>query len=390
MVRARILYAVSFALTIALVVLYFDKEIALTALYALLLLLLFSALTVITAPFLIKVEQQVERDEIHKNEALVYTGKVVNKSLFYYPVTKCVFCNDDVFSYEGGPAEPGMMPRGSITREHTLQFPYRGIYALGIKSITITDFLGLFRWTFPVKNTVSVTVLPDTDEDFTLSLRDDSQNINNLRLFNEDYTDVADVRKYTASDSYKKIHWKLTAKRGELIVKNFQSKIQDKTFLFLDTRALPLAGLDKAAFEDKMVTLVASSVSYCVRSRLTSELIYGDALTDQVQIEPYNELGPIYRLLAGVPFANEVSRLRVFCDAIDRFNTSINMVLYLSDIDDEVFDTIRLLVSFDHNIIVYYCYSAQLPLTEEKDSFLERLKAFGVSVNKVEVVSTEN
>ena len=46
----------------------------------------------------------------------------------------------------------------------------------------------------------------------------DSQNISRAGF--EDMTSIAGIRKYAIGDVFKKIHWKLTAKMDELMVRN--------------------------------------------------------------------------------------------------------------------------------------------------------------------------
>ena len=381
--KSRIVLLLAAGAALLLAVGYEDKHVGFTILYSVALLFVAALATILCAPLCIQIEERMQPDAIVKNEEARYTVTIRNRSPFYYPRVSCVFHSGEVVGYGDDRAVINAIgPGRRMTRDYRLRFPYRGVYSIGIRRMVVTDFLGLFRYALPVPRPQTVMVYPQSDDSFALSIRNEPQNSSlSGDLFNEDYTSVADVRKYTSSDSLRKVHWKLSAKRGELIVKNFQSFDPDPTLLFLDTRAMPLSPLDNAAAQDKMIAYVASAIGYCVRGRLPADFIYGQAEADRISIRQLEDIGEIYALLASIPFQGEQPAFSV----LEGIAGPYNMVVFLAHMDGTAHDALRELISFDHNLIIYYFYSELLPLTGEKAHLLESLKAYGASINMVEI-----
>lgn len=383
--KSRALFVLFCALVLAFAWFYNDAAISYVAVYAVALLLLFSLTGVLAAPVFIKITEQVDKRELFKGESLAYSSKVHNKSVFFYPKVRFRYYSSHL-DY-GGKEAVSLIPRHAETARSQVRFAYRGLYRIGIQEITVTDFLGLFHLTFGVNRPMDVTVFPRSDETFSLFIRNESQNtVFRYDIFNESNTDVADVRKYTPSDSFRKIHWKLSSKRNELMVKNYQSYEPNRTLLFLDTREIPLEDdLSRLQFEDKMVSFVSSAVDHCAQSRVPAYLVHGDRPEEQFPIDPGEGLRGVYGLLARIPFSDQISSFPMFCDLLDRNGTAYNLFLFLSDIDREAYDAVCRFTSLDHNLYLYFFYSRALPLTESVNLLLDNLKAQGVSTHKIEV-----
>ena len=386
MLRARLLYLAALGGSVVFAIVYDqNRDIGFMPLYALLLLLLFSLASVLSVPLFLRITQSVDRDEIFKGESLCYRVRVKNKGVFSYAKASYVCHSTDVIPH--GEEKPvSMSPGKAIDREYALHFPSRGVYRLGVRRVAVTDLFGLFRFSFAARKPMSITVFPRSDEDYALTLRKDAQSAAmHYDLYNEDYTNVADVRKYTQSDSLRKIHWKLTAKRGELIVKNYQSYDQGKTVLYLDARPVTLPAVAQAAFEDKMVSYVAAAVDTCMQNRTSAELVYGAAEEEQAPVDPADEPGRIYRLLAEIPFQADEEDFYTYCDQINHTAGTMNMILFLSGLDGGMTDTVRNFLSFGHNVFVYHFHTAGQPVSEAEEYSLDSLTACGAVVNRVEI-----
>jgi len=137
----------------------------------------------------------------------------------------------------------------------TLYLPseYCGNYTVLFKKIIITDYTGLFSVSKKVDRKITYSVRP----------RIFDININNVPFAAEESAgrhvdplnrDIRDYRNYTNDDSIKNIHWKLSAQKNELIVKNFDGVYPVSADIFIDSREK--TGLDKikeASLRDRMM-----------------------------------------------------------------------------------------------------------------------------------------
>lgn len=382
--KSRLLYSLCLIGSLLLAFGFGDGSVGLAIFYALILLLLCSIISILVVPRLLSLEHSQGEMTIFKGETVPYSVLVRNRTPFFYPRIRCRIASLEETSYHGStPMLFSLGPLSKHRRDYLIDFPYRGVYPVGVEEMEVTDFLGLFQRTMRPQSILTVTVYPEQDETFLLSLHNEPQNASlTTDLFSEDYTSVADVRKYSTSDSLRKIHWKLSARRGELMVKNFNAYQPDRTVLLLDARPLPLSRREQAAFEDRMISYLATAVDYCIQGRLPAELLYGETQEDRLLLSQMaGDTGEAFRRLAGIRFDADESPVM----AAEELPGSYNLIVFLSQLDGGIHQTLRELISFDHHIILYYFFSPQLPLTEEQDYYLESLSAYGAAINRVDL-----
>lgn len=112
----------------------------------------------------------------------------------------------------------------------------RGEFELGPMSITAKDPLGLFTFTRKINKTQRVIVYPYTVpiESFKLPAGVLSGGEAQRTITQNITTNAVSIRDYVAGDSINKIHWKSTAKRNKLTVKEFELDPLVDIWLFTD------------------------------------------------------------------------------------------------------------------------------------------------------------
>jgi uncharacterized protein (DUF58 family) len=140
----------------------------------------------------------------------------------------------------------------SITWKLKLAGERRGYYPLGPMKLTSGDFLGLHSRSRLDGNTTHLIVYPHifpVDTRMIPSLHPMGEFQAARRLF-RDPTHTIGVREYLQSDSLKFIHWKATARRGDLQVKVLAATTTFRVALFLDVDSFRTDGaLAEADFE---------------------------------------------------------------------------------------------------------------------------------------------
>lgn len=115
----------------------------------------------------------------------------------------------------------------------------RGRFNLGPTALTTSDYFGLFQTVrkFPAQE--SITVLPAiyevTSFPYLPGLLSGGQVIRRKSM---DVTPHASgVREYVAGDPLKRIHWPSTARRGRMMVKEFEQDPQSEMWILLDVQS---------------------------------------------------------------------------------------------------------------------------------------------------------
>ena len=100
----------------------------------------------------------------------------------------------------------------------------KGIYQIGYAEVEFGDAMGIFKWKKIFENDVSLYVYPKVHnlKNLIIPFRQNFGTVPVNHSAYEDFASVRDIRKYATGDSFKKIHWKVTAHKGEFCVKNLE------------------------------------------------------------------------------------------------------------------------------------------------------------------------
>jgi hypothetical protein len=120
--------------------------------------------------------------------------------------------------------------------KNTVCFRFRGTYDIGVECFYIYDFFRLFRVRVDVDNLTTIYVLPrrlTLDEASAHSVSDDTVRTVRSPLA-VDKLEVSDIRDYQNGDSLKSIHWKLSSKSENFIVKDYNTGTSNQTVIYCD------------------------------------------------------------------------------------------------------------------------------------------------------------
>ncbi|MBQ4312610.1 MAG: DUF58 domain-containing protein [Clostridia bacterium] len=92
----------------------------------------------------------------------------------------------------------------------------RGHYRIGARKIVVTDLLGIMRISYPVQTTFEVTVCPKIVQIHSLNMFSLEGSREMPLQFGTDMLLDNAVRDYVPGDDPRRIHWKSTARTGEL------------------------------------------------------------------------------------------------------------------------------------------------------------------------------
>ncbi|ELZ96519.1 hypothetical protein C440_05208 [Haloferax mucosum ATCC BAA-1512] len=111
---------------------------------------------------------------------------------------------------------------GDGTLSYDVTLGVRGPATLGPTTIVATDLLGLFSESFTVGETTELLVFPHVRM-LTATARRDLSALATLQL-TDDRDEFDRLREYVPGDSLRDIHWKSSAKSGDLVVKTYNDR----------------------------------------------------------------------------------------------------------------------------------------------------------------------
>ncbi len=172
-----------------------------------------------------------------------------------------------VLTVSTGPGSPPVqvtVPAGRRETGHQLSFTvdHVGVSSPGLTACSVRDVLGLTAVTreFPDIRT-ELVVLPSCFELTPLVFAPSDPGLGNAASATEDASDPMDVRPWQRGDSLKKVHWKLSARKRELMVRRFEEPTLPEALVLLDCTAPETGGLEgdaREAIRDSLLETAAS------------------------------------------------------------------------------------------------------------------------------------
>ena len=146
------------------------------------------------------------------------------------------------YDSQGGNCDFSPAPFKTQEKSISLNSRHVGQYDTGLTKIWVRDLFGLFQMKKKLPPSSSVlTVLPrpfDIEKP-RFALGDEGNAA--LSRTQEDYSAPEDVRTYRPGDAMKRIHWKLSSRKRELLVRQFETPAPPDTLILLDCDT-PLGG----------------------------------------------------------------------------------------------------------------------------------------------------
>lgn len=188
--------------------------------------------------------------------------------------------------------------------EYTLTFNYRGLYSVGIDTVEIADMLHIFKVKMRNIKSQKVTVLPKVTDlpKFDLTPRMESAIKAAYSKDDRDATSLTDVRKFENGDAIKHIHWKLSARHNELLVRNFERSSQSPALMFLDTEKNGESFAKNIIAEDKLLEALVSIVHQRLINNHRVEVVYSEESIAALQYMYKEDFKDFFTTIANVVF----------------------------------------------------------------------------------------
>ena len=174
--------------------------------------------------------------------------------------------------------------------DYQLEEQYVGVLLVKADTLYVTDWLGFFRVKRKINVERSVTVYPNSyisaepDMSAVRSGMNESEESNKK---GHDFSEVVDVREYIPGDKLQNIHWKLSAKRETLMVKERQSMSSEKLIVFVDMYN------DEANVLNDVLKAAYGLACFLIDNNISFELAYFSEINKDVVpecIDSYEEL----------------------------------------------------------------------------------------------------
>ena len=271
---------------------------------------------------------------------------------------------------------------GRTDSDNHFSCPHVGVFPVGVVRVCFSDVFGLLSVPLSVKTPLaSVTVLPVPLETDPLPTSPGEGESTSAQRAHADRTTPADTRAWQEGDELKRVHWKLSMRRQELMVHTYETPQRPDALVLPDLAPPPFEGAQRAAAIDALTETCAGVLKSLLDGhRLTRLPLSGDHPRELSGQEPQS-LAPMLHALALESFSRPMDFSRVLLLATRRMRRTGSAAVITACLTPRIADAVIALSRMGPRMRVYLI--APAALTQEQDQLLHLLETCGVSTQHV-------
>ena len=347
--------------------------------------------------------------EVYKLTPCSFSVKAANDSIIPYPYAEAVIHIPDENAVRCVTKRVwlSLTPKSVYDITNRVVFSYRGSYSVGVSCFYVYDIFRMFRLRIDVDAFADVFVMPRRLTLDSVSHQapsdintDSSSNVNGV-----DRSELSDIRNYRIGDHMKTIHWQLSSKTQELMVKEFAMNSGKTVYIFADmNRAFDTS--EDSIFENDINEYAADGIVELALAAASRELHEGNGVTmlwydervemgmQTVTLQTPADLSRMYKTFATTPLLgkrHELASLAVLAEETQ----NVSMVFVTSDLSTSLAEGVISVASAFGNIrekgamsTIYFDVSSKVR-EDKKDDFEDRCHTVRMQLESNGIAVTE-
>lgn len=255
---------------------------------------------------------------------------------------------------------------------------HMGVYRIGAVRLSARDVFGLFEFSRKLSGrTREIEVLPNVAEIRPMERANSGYTGASSNNATDDASSPAGVREWKRGDPLKRVHWKLSARKQELYVREFEESVRPDALIIPDMRSFTGFGERRRSIEDEIAEQTLANAAACVRAGFTARvLIYGEARSEEI-ISDEGGIEALRDVLMRAGFGGSGSYESVLKSAVGRLLRTGACVMITPEVSGGMVEMAARIASSNVAARVVCVSGAK---TAQALDMLERLNASGVEV----------
>lgn len=317
-----------------LIFMYFRSYLAILFLIILLLIVPFSILYLIIISRNTDFSFFISDEYINKGEEIIFGLKANNKSIFSSLKCSCgieinnEFLGDSSISKFIFP----IIAKNENTNKYIFKTSAIGDVVFVVKKIEISDSFGIAKTIFLFNESMDVVVLPYkddiSDEIKALALENITEN-DNENIKGIESSDSFDIREYIPGDRIKDIHWKLSVKKDELLVKERLRISDSKMYIWVD-----LCNGRKMC--EEIISVAYGLIYDLLAEGIVVNVLWYDHHKNTLRIMCLYKLNDIYQLIRNLYLCGRGSLSGNISTYMSNMDVKISQVIRVGLLDNEI------------------------------------------------------
>lgn len=235
-------------------------------------------------------------------------------------------------------------------------FKVRGVYNLGDNDLNISDLFSIFeiRKNYNFDEVIKVYPRILDIKDIEVNGYDLIRNIVNFKGTLEDISAVKDIRKYNEGDSLKRVHWKLSAKYGQLYVKNFDNVSGEKCTLLFNMNEDDYFIENGHILEEKIVGACVSVINNMQIRDITCDVYINNSSYQKFSIESREDLSSLMEYFLVNKSKGKMDYIKFIYSNLENIHKSSWLGILTYKIDEKFANCIINIMDMGYRVTVIY------------------------------------
>ncbi|MFY9295117.1 MAG: DUF58 domain-containing protein [Caldicoprobacterales bacterium] len=385
-------YIISISFVLLLAGLYTGERIFFIGLGFCVSLLLFSLATALWVVLDFNYTQSIEPRQVTKGSKAILLMEIHNDKFFIYPFIKVYYQTPESW-ITGSLKESScsILPGQQHIIREEIDCNIRGRFPIGIKKIEISDLFGFFNFTLDLANQsyyrslyldvwprilyLGSLPIPQIDHEGGLKLN---------MMSTQEFSNISDIRQYRFGDPLKKIHWKLSSKFQDLLVKNYETDTQPEILFFIETSYSEDKDIINYHIEDQIIECATAVIYYLLSNWISVELITYSGSRQGLTGRNLQDFDRIYGFLARLPFSSSFSITDILKMEQHALRSGTGVFLIVKNLSTQLFNTLFLIKDSNISILLFYIRNP-LKSTREDDQIIQELEEKEITTIVVDI-----
>ena len=273
-------------------------------------------------------------------------------------------------------------PFARRTFRQVILCPHRGVYDAGVTRISVEDVFGLVSLSRrPNLKLVKLEVLPRIAEVAPLRLHSIDQGPEYRSRAAEDNASPSDVRAWQEGDELKKVHWKLSLRKRELLVRTYEESARPDTLIIPDLAEITALRDQQLTLEDCVCEAALSAAQAQLRAGYPVRMPLIGARPREIGGQSPADIAAFSEAMLRVRFDSPYGYEQVLTLMLARFQRTGGAVLVTARLTTRIADmALRMQRSGIATRLVWISDDDR----DESMALIERVKMGGVQAERVD------
>lgn len=274
---------------------------------------------------------------------------------------------------------------GRSVARHRFACPHVGIFSCGVRRVVFRDALGLFSLSKGTgQGLLPLTVLPAVLQEPPLRFSPDDSGDEKMARARDDATSPADVRAYQEGDELRRVHWKLSLRRGTLMVRTFEEPERPDALILMDCSPPAASGETALYMRDALCESAASLASVQLSASHIVRIPLPCARPRELTGDHAAHLPLILEGLAGASFDGTERFERVLMLETRRMRRTGSTAILTTHLSSRIADMIVTIRRMGPQVRLIYVHVNEL--TPEASLLLTRIECADIEVETVMLI----